>query len=235
MFLEMASAPSEYDLDLALFEDEHLVVWVQMVGFEPARNELMCRCLPLSKRLIGHYASHSHLQDADRLDAQQDAVLWTLEAIGHYRIEESVRSGGCRFRSFLVRVLKARFVDFLRHQYCRQRRLCLCDFLGEQARQPQWRWADVASVSENPEQIVAENEQLTRLRARIGELDHTMQHLWESLLTMEPLRRIARRLRCSYDRIKRQRRKLLHRLQVDLAASDQGQPADGGHPTSRGR
>src|SRR5262245_7621247 len=107
-----------YDLDMAGLEDEHLVALAQECGSGAARDELLRRCLSLAKRLVGQYAARDGLQEADCFDAQQDAVLWILGAIAQYRTDELVRPGGCRFRSFLPRVLTARLIDSLRHRRC---------------------------------------------------------------------------------------------------------------------
>jgi hypothetical protein len=109
-------APGRYDLDMTRLEDEQLVVLAGECGHRPARDELIRRSLPLAGRLIRRHASHSGLQEADHQDARQDAVLWIVEAIRRYRAEEHVKPRGCRFRSFLHRVVRARFIDLLRHR-----------------------------------------------------------------------------------------------------------------------
>src|SRR5258708_1944950 len=86
-----APAPAAYDLDMTQLEDEQLVVMVQECGYRPARDELICRCLGLARRLVGHCTSCNALQEADSQDAEQDAVLWILEAIGRYKTAESLR------------------------------------------------------------------------------------------------------------------------------------------------
>ena len=127
-----APQPRRYDLDLAGLEDEQLVVLAQECGYAPARDELIARCHGLKDRLIHRCASRSGLQEADRMDAQQDGVLWILEAIREYNTGQQVRPRGCRFRTFLYRVLLSRFSDLLRRQRRRQARLQLgaCAFAG---------------------------------------------------------------------------------------------------------
>src|SRR5262245_47014240 len=113
-------AAAAYDLDMARIEDEPLVVLAQECGYSLANDALLRRCSTQIRRLIRQLAARTGLQDADRQDAQQEAVLWTLEAIRRYRTEEHVKPQGCHFRSFLHRVLTGRFIDFLRHQRLRQ-------------------------------------------------------------------------------------------------------------------
>src|SRR5262245_25430878 len=99
------------DLDLAGLEDEQLVVLVQESGYVPARDELISRCNSLKDRLIHQRAARSGLQEADRMDAQQDAVLWILEAIREYNTGHQLMPRCCRFRTFLHHVLLSRFID----------------------------------------------------------------------------------------------------------------------------
>src|SRR5262249_47771971 len=124
-----ARPPPRYDLDMAGLEDEQLVVLVQECGYVPARDELISRCIGLKDRFIHRQAARSRLQEADRLDAQQDAVLWILEAIREYNTGQQVVPRGCRFRTFLYRVLLSRFIDLLRRKRRRQARLRLGGYM----------------------------------------------------------------------------------------------------------
>src|SRR5262249_61094154 len=74
-------APGSYDLDMTRLEDEQLVVLAAECDYRPARDELIRRSLPLTERLVGGHAAHSGLQEADRQDPQQDAVLSILAGI----------------------------------------------------------------------------------------------------------------------------------------------------------
>src|SRR5262249_50289344 len=110
---------------MAALEDEQLVVLVQECGYVPARNELISRYNGLKDWLIHRRADRSALQEADRMDAQQDAVLWILEAIREYNTVQQFMPRGCRFRTFFYQVLLSRFIDFLRRQGRRQSRVRL--------------------------------------------------------------------------------------------------------------
>ena len=112
-----------HDLDIAGLEDEQLVALVQECGYVPARDELITRYNDRKNWFIHRRAARSGLQDADRMDAQQDAVLWILEAIRAYDTEQQVTPRACHFRSFLYHVLLSRFIDLLRRQGRRQARL----------------------------------------------------------------------------------------------------------------
>jgi DNA-directed RNA polymerase specialized sigma24 family protein len=111
---------------MAGLEDEQLVVLVQECGYVPARNELISRYNGLKDWFIHRRADRSALQEADRMDAQQDAVLWILEAIRDYNTAQQFMPRGCRFRTFFYHVLLSRFIDFLRRQGRRQARGMNC-------------------------------------------------------------------------------------------------------------
>src|SRR5262249_10012513 len=111
MITDFERLQPHFDLEMAGLEDEQLVVLVQECAFVPAREELIARCNGLKDRLIRRLAVRNGLQEADRMDAQQDAVLWILEAIREYNTGQQVMPGGCRFRTFLYNVLLSRFID----------------------------------------------------------------------------------------------------------------------------
>jgi RNA polymerase sigma factor (sigma-70 family) len=211
-------APPAYDLDMTKLEDEQLVVLAQECGYRPARDELICRCLGLARRLVGHYASGNGLQQADSQDAEQDAVLWILEALGRYRTSESVRPGGCHFRSFLHRVLASRLVDFFRHLRLRNHfppvgRGVAC--LGQDSHHLHDEGdpaPDVSGLPHDPE----EGEMQACLHQELDQLVQADRRLWDLLAAGTPLRQVAAALGISYDAAKRRRRKLLARLKSSL-------------------
>jgi RNA polymerase sigma factor (sigma-70 family) len=184
-------------------EDEQLVALVQECGHVPARDELISRCHGLKDRLIRRWAASNRLQEADRLDAQQDAVLWTLEAIRAYDSGQQARPRGCHFRSFLHLVLLARFTDLLRRRGRRQARVRLggCAF---------------GSLSSPPQREAEREELLARLHRELGRLGELAPELWGLLVRGVRLREAAAALGLSYDAAKRQRRKLIARLRACL-------------------
>ena len=104
-----------FDLNLAVMEDEALVVLAKECEFGPARDELIVRYGSQTERLVG-WLGHSHcLSRADVEDARQSAVFWTIEAINKYDTKQIGKPKGCSFRSFFYRVLVARFKDFAKH------------------------------------------------------------------------------------------------------------------------
>jgi RNA polymerase sigma factor (sigma-70 family) len=217
-----ARAPAAYDLDTSRIEDEPLVVLAQECGYSLAHDELLRRCNAQAVRLIGRLAARTGLQNADCKDAQQEAVLWTLEAIQHYRTEEQVKPQGCHFRSFLHRVLTARFIDFLRHQRCRESHFPL---LGEvnSAGTGSVRLT-IADAFADPLALMERGELRARLERELDRLSPLARRLWDLLAQGVPLRRAAAALGLSYDAAKRRRRKLLARLKSSLTGSQPGQP-----------
>jgi RNA polymerase sigma factor (sigma-70 family) len=202
-------------------EDEQLVVLVQECGYVPARDELISRCNGLKDRLIHRRAARSGLQEADRMDAQQDAVLWILEAIREYNTDQHVTPRGCRFRTFLYHVLLSRFIDLLRRQGRRQARLRLGGYtFGSLSSPPAPRRdgspAGPESRGGEPQRGVERDELIARLHQELDRLGGLARELWDLLTRGRRLREIAAALGLSYDAAKRLRRKLLAHLRACL-------------------
>src|SRR5262245_30571334 len=216
-----APQPRRYDLDLARLEDEQLVVLPQECGYVPARHELIYRCHCLKDRLIRRHAAHRGLQQADQMDAQQDAVLWIMEAIRQYRTEEQVKPRGCRFRTFLYRVLLSRLADSLRHRRRQQARLRFGGYTFPWPGQPPVPQDHGGPVhagngSGDPQHAMEQDELMTRLRQELERLGGLARALWDLLVRGVRLRDIALTLDLSYDAVKRHRRALLARLRACL-------------------
>jgi RNA polymerase sigma factor (sigma-70 family) len=211
----------KYDLNLTKMEDEQLVVLAQECDYRPSRDELIRRYTPLTKGIVRRYAGRAGLQEADCLDALQDAVLWIMEAIRQYRTAESVQPQGCRFRTFLHRVLISRLVDFMR-RYRRLRNhfpvaggvagVSRGPGQARDAGEPEWD-----GLNSNPLTSVEEDEVQTCLHRELGRLVESDRRLWDLLAGETPLRKVAAALGISYDAAKRRRRKLLGRLRGSLA------------------
>jgi RNA polymerase sigma factor (sigma-70 family) len=208
-----------YDLDMAGLEDEQLVVLAQECGYAPARDELISRCNGLKDRLIHRRAAQSGLQEADRMDAQQDAVLWILEAIRQYNTEQQVMPQGCRFRTFLYHVLLSRFIDLLRRR--RQVRLRLGVYTFDSLSSPPAPQRDGSparpeSWDGEPQRRMERDELMARLHQELDRLGGRARGLWDLLVEGMRLREIAATLDMSYEAAKRQRRKLITHLRACL-------------------
>jgi RNA polymerase sigma factor (sigma-70 family) len=215
-------APARYDLDLSRLEDEQLVVLAVECHYCPARDELIRRSLPLKERLISWYAAHRGLQEADLQDVQQEAFLWIVEAIRHYRAEEQAERGGCRFRSFLHRVLAARFIDFLRHRRRLQSHFPLTGVgpwdpnRAVSHRHQSDTAAATGGEMANPVRGAEEDEQRAHVLGELARLGEAAGRLWDLLADGVSLREVARALNLSYGVVKRRRRQLLVKLRAFL-------------------
>jgi RNA polymerase sigma factor (sigma-70 family) len=218
----MATPPRKHDLDLSHLEDEELVVLAREWGYRPARDELIHRCLGLAKRIVGQHANRWRLQEADRQDAQQDAVLWIVEAIDQYRTSEHITPGGCHFRSFLYRVLAARFIDFLRHRDYLRRRFpptAVVFLLGKCATDGRRHRGSQEGENSNGGEVpagVEEGELRSRLAQELDQVGAVDRLLWDLLAAGTPLKRAALALNLSYDAVKRRRQKLIVHLRISL-------------------
>jgi len=211
--------PREYDLDLAVLEDEQLVVLAQKCSYVPARDELICRCNRLKDRLIRRCAAHSGLQHADCMDAQQDAVLWMIEAIREYHTVQRFKKRRCRFRSFLFRVLRARFIDLLRRRGRRQALLRLGGSTLVWSNSPPvpprcGRPAGGERGDGDPRSEMEHGELMAHLHQEVDRLGGLARRLWDQLVSGKRLREVAAALDMSYEVAKRQRRKLLAHLKA---------------------
>ena len=112
-------------LDMALVDDEALVVLANECDYMPARDELLVRYSPQTERLIQWLARSTEFANSDIDDARQNAVFWTVEAISKFDTDQMDSVRRCSFYSFLYRVLVARFKDFSKQlrRFERRRRL----------------------------------------------------------------------------------------------------------------
>jgi RNA polymerase sigma factor (sigma-70 family) len=209
-----------FDLNLAVMEDEALIVLAEECEYDPARDELIVRYDAQVERFIGWLAHSYHLAQADLEDARQNAIFWIVEAITKYDLEQIGKAGGCSFRSFVHRVLMSRFKDFTKHLRRVKGRFnrSTNDAIDDVAQ------ADVDDDASDPAQIVEEREAANRLQQTLTGLDRQSGQLWRLLAEGMSLRQIAARLDLSYDSVKRRRRKLIEQLKMQLNPSISGSP-----------
>jgi RNA polymerase sigma factor (sigma-70 family) len=212
-----------HDLDLSLLGDEELVVLAQECGFQPARDELLVRYHDWTNRLIAYKARSTRLGAADVLDAQQNATFSIIEAIGCYDVTRFDEVNGCSFRSFLRRVLGARFRDFVRGMNRREQHYDSTartpQALEEGASAAAWEIVPCAACprsSSNPAAAVEWREALAHLHQALQALPERDRRLWEALASGKELRTLATELGISYDCAKRLRRKVLAQLTAQL-------------------
>lgn len=199
----MKSAPPAFDLNLAAWDDEALVVLVQDCSYQPAKTELLLRHREACGRLIGQLARRRGLRPADVEDALQDAVFGVLKAIARYDTGQLGRRKGCSFRAFLARVVGDRFRDFVRHLWRTQRRYVPCpDVFGDGA------WAGCTGSDGDPASTLERAELATALREWTGQMKEMDRNLVNGLLAGLRLRAAASQVGISYDRAKRSWRKL---------------------------
>lgn len=212
-----------YDcLDMALVDDEALVVLAQECDYAPARDEILLRYSPQTERLIQWLARSTEFGGADVEDARQNAVFWTVEAITKFDTDQIGRPRRCSFYSFLYRVLVARFKDFSKKVRRLERRRLKTDGddndggLGHLFRDP----SDPALIAETEEAV-------RQLQLAVGELDDEARQIWQRLCEGNSMREIAEELGLSYDAVKRRRRKLIGALKTHLRRPSGDAPAPG--------
>ena len=199
-------------LDMALVDDEALIVLAKDCDYSPARDEILLRYSSQTERLIQWLGRSTEFSAGDLEDARQNAVFWTVEAISKFDTEQAERARRCSFYSFFYRVLVARFKDFSKQVRRVERRRVLTSAgsdeegsLGHLFRDP----SDPALIAET-------EEALERLQAALGQLDEEAREIWQRLCAGVSLREIATELGLSYDAAKRRRRKLIAALKAHL-------------------
>ena len=201
-------------LEMALVDDEALVVLAKECDYAPARDEILIRYNPQTERLIHWFARSTEFGSTDIEDARQNAIFWTIEAINKFDTDQSTLQKRCSFYSFMYRVLSARFKDFSKHLRRRGRRQFTLD-TPESELPP----TDLTRAPNDPA-LLAETEEATRqLRAAVASLDEEAAQIWGKLCEGNSLREIAEDLGISYDAAKRRRRKLIASLKHHLQAS----------------
>ena len=204
-----------FDLDLAVMEDEALVVLAKECEFAPARDELLVRYGGQADRVIGWLAYPQGFTRSDIEDARQNAVFWIVEAVKKYDTNQIGKPKGCSFRSFVYRVLIARFKDYAKHlrrvEHHYDRTACC----GEEEASA----SDVDCRPEDPATIVEIRESMNHLHETLARLDSESGRMWRLLAEGKSLRQIAADLGVSYDSAKRRRRKLIEQLKLRLNPS----------------
>jgi RNA polymerase sigma factor (sigma-70 family) len=193
--------------------DEALVILAQECACRPATHELVRRHYEPMSQLIARKAQSPWLA-ADLPDAQQNAVFAILEAIAGYNTREVARPRGCRFRTYLGRVVLARFGDFVKHIRRVQRHCCRLHEAGEGLAAGPGRCP--GSRTSDPVEALARREARARLHHALERLDEALRRLWRELASGKRLKQIAWEQGVSYDRVKRQRRRLLAQLAARL-------------------
>ena len=74
----------------------------------------------------------------------------------------------------------------------------------------------LGSRRSDPAEVLARKEEMVRLHGILDRLDDMMRRLWQELMTGKKLPQIAREQGVSYDRMKRQQRRLLAQLTAQL-------------------
>jgi RNA polymerase sigma factor (sigma-70 family) len=214
----MTKEAKQYDLDLAQMADEALVILVQECTFQPAADELVLRYYERMKQVIAVRLRQRWLA-ADVPDAQQNGVFAILEAIARYDTREVAKARGCSFRTFVRLVVRARCCDFVkqvRRAEKRSRRLDECR----------------AEQGSGPVEALVQQEETACLHRALARLDEPMRRLWQELANGKKLPQIAREQDISYDRVKRQRLRLL--AQLATALSDERPASVGGSAPAAG-
>jgi RNA polymerase sigma factor (sigma-70 family) len=184
------------------------------------------RYLPFTRRFVIKHARRVGLASAHVPDAQQQAALALLEAIGRYDEQAYLREQRCSFHGFLNLVLRARFSDFVKTVWRAERRRNPTRSSQVGHRVYGSRSADPADWEDprqsDPAELVLEEEERARLEEAIEDLSSSKRFLWDCLTSGVKLPVLARRLGISYPAARRR----LHRTMQCIASAMKDQPED---------
>lgn len=210
-----------HDLDFSNLTDEELVVLAVECGYAPATELLLQRVHVTSTRIVMGRARRLHLSNEDTDDAVQNAVFAVLRAINRYDTRRMIPPAACKFRTFMERVVRDDFKDFVSALWRRKvhfPQFCEGDrHAGDCAAENAWASADPAA---GPCRVAQQNELVMILRETIKQLSQCERSLYESRLAGDSLTSIAATLNISSFAAKRLWQKLLTKLRKSLQQRD---------------
>jgi RNA polymerase sigma factor (sigma-70 family) len=204
-------------------EELDLIRLAQQDKCSGAVDALLSRHLVPIRRFIAKLAQQAGLQRSDAEDAEQEALCAIMEVIDGYDVERFGLPGECTFRTFLCRVLAARFADHIR----RIRRienhedtLIAADRIpsctAASGRPVLLRAFPPSSWKNDPAVILEWHEQMACLEQAVNELSAISRCLWDRLRSGMQLCAAAEDLGISYGAAKRRWRKIKRHLKKRL-------------------
>lgn len=211
----MAPKRKPYDLAPPL-RDEDLILFVQEVGWQPAKDALLAQHWPCVARHAAGLARSVSLASEDAEEFLQTAFLLLEEAIGRWDVLRYLARQGCSFPTYACGNVEKRFRNFVRSLRRQARHIdrsvTAADVLDGKAT----RGHGDRRPSSDPAILAEEQKRLARLKAALQRLDATEQRLWEYKAEGRSLHDAAEALGLSYDKTKRLFRKSRKQLQAML-------------------
>jgi RNA polymerase sigma factor (sigma-70 family) len=205
-------------LDLMGIGDEQLIVLLRGGKCQEAREELVLRYLPWTRRVAIVFATSARLPKDSVADVRQIASMALLEAISKYDPARAEGAGRCSFRTFLFHVFRNRFRDFLKKTRRAERRydrslaaaFALEEGAGQTAKKQRGWSIDVES--DDPALVVQQHEEMARLVDAVNVLSSSKHMIWKRVCEGDNLQAIAKELGISYDATRRRLQKTLKLL-----------------------
>jgi len=220
----MRESNEHVEFDITKMEDQALVVLAVDLEMDGVQDVLILRHLQLKDDLIDELARDSGWHAEDVSDAQQEALLWMIEAIHHFDVAQIGRATPCQFRSFLHEVLTRRFIDFARRRQTFEghidRRTQLVDDERYESPQASPGLQRVAAADRDGDPVAnaQRHEQFEQLRAALKELDETERQIFDLYAAGKTLAEIATEIGSTHDALKHRWPKIKQRLRARLAA-----------------
>lgn len=199
--------------------DERLVA-LAAEGDVAARDEILSRYWAAARRFSSRCATNIGLFSDDVEEAQNESVLWIINAIQTYDQRQQTLERGCSFRTFLYRVLHARLIDFARSVGRRER------WFDRTWQTKAWVNEDATSLSpriidhaEDPIECAQAHESSRCLNQAILLLTPCERQLWSMLCQGIAMKVVAEQLGVTYDTVKHRRHRLIKKLRAGVGAS----------------
>jgi RNA polymerase sigma factor (sigma-70 family) len=201
-----------------------LVQLARQSGSRAVRTELTLRFLTPCAVLIRRLARRSRLPAEDWADALQNAALAILEAIDRYDLSQRTRPNGCRFATFVFRVIRARHKNFARSRRRFESRL---DRSGPAEDVLETRSGKLPAGKPwdhglDPVRVAQRHELESRVAQMIRDLDDRERRLVDYLWGEIKLTALARELGVSYWVARGEARQLVQKLNPCLHAWAEG-------------
>ncbi len=198
----MLSRGAGFDLDLTTMDDVALVILAVDARLTPARDVLLLRYNEVKDDLIAGLAWRLGWRGDDVRDAQQEAVIWMIEAFDRYDTSRLIADDGRGFRSFLYGVLVTRFSNYARgrrrHARHFDRATQLATDAAEDAtvddRRDARRRVTPVAPQGSPGDVVEMRETMERLNGAIARLEPTDRRILELVTSGKKYREEAEEL-----------------------------------------
>jgi RNA polymerase sigma factor (sigma-70 family) len=204
-------------------DDEALIAACRDESAPAAFEELDRRCRSWRDALIAGLAKRVHLQNAEMLDAQQNAFFWMREAVLKYSAARRRRGKESGVQGYFRIVLTTRFTDHVRHLVREESHLQRLADMPRAFGAPPAATAGVKRVEAIPDPhghdplVVAEGHEIeVRIAQAVRQLNQHDRRLFKLMVARTPIKTIARKFGVTEFAVNGQIARLREKLRAQL-------------------